>query len=102
MTVWLGFLILIIFIAGLKFVMPQWNWMNDETFSGKITAKVAKVDALKVEAENSGENELKDNLILLRAAMDESETPRGKPRGILKSKEGNCIPLAPAPHSSPP
>ncbi len=75
MTVWLGFLILIIFIAGLKFVMPQWNWMNDETFTGKITAKVAKVEALKVEAENSGENELKDNLVLLRSAIDENKRP---------------------------
>ena len=31
-----------------------------------------------------------------------SETPRGKPRGIFNSKEGDCIPLTPAPHSSPP
>ncbi len=31
-----------------------------------------------------------------------SEAPRLERRGILKGKEGDCIPLAPAPHSSPP
>ena len=33
---------------------------------------------------------------------DCSEAPRGKPRGILNSKEGDFIPLTPAPHSFPP
>ena len=31
-----------------------------------------------------------------------SKEPRFKKRGIKKCKEGDCIPLAPAPHSSPP
>ena len=31
-----------------------------------------------------------------------SETPRGKPQRIFNNKEGDCIPLTPAPHSSPP
>lgn len=32
----------------------------------------------------------------------ESEPPRLERQGILKSVEGDCIPLTPAPHSSPP
>ena len=31
-----------------------------------------------------------------------SESPRVETRGILKGAEGDCIPLAPVPHSSPP
>ncbi|MBN1365811.1 MAG: putative sulfate exporter family transporter [Syntrophaceae bacterium] len=73
MTVWLGFLILIIFIVGLKFAMPQWNWMNDETFSAKISATAAKIDNLQKDVESKGENDLKNNLILLRTAVDSNK-----------------------------
>lgn len=72
-TVWIGFLILIIFMAGLKFIMPQWNWINDETFSSKIAATVTKVDILKSDADNNGESDLKNDLTLLRAALESNK-----------------------------
>jgi hypothetical protein len=31
-----------------------------------------------------------------------SKEPRFKKRGTMKGNEGDCIPLTPAPHSSPP
>lgn len=69
-SVWIGFLILMIFMAGLKFALPQWNWMDDEAFAGKMFTIAAKVDALTIDADKSRENDLKNQLMSLRAAIE--------------------------------
>jgi hypothetical protein len=35
MSVWIGFLILIIFLAGATFKLPGWRWMTDGAFIEK-------------------------------------------------------------------
>jgi uncharacterized integral membrane protein (TIGR00698 family) len=69
-SVWIGFLILMIFMAGIKLTLPQWNWMNDEAFAGKIHAMAAEVDALAIDADKSRENDLKNELMSLRTAIE--------------------------------
>ena len=69
-SVWIGFLILIIFATGLKLSVPQWNWMNREAFAGKIHAMAAKVDALAIDADKSRESDLKNELMSLRMAIE--------------------------------
>jgi len=36
MSVWIGFLILIIFMAGAAFRLPSWKWMTDNAVSEKM------------------------------------------------------------------
>ena len=38
MSVWIGFLILIIFMAGATLKLPGWRWMTDAAVHGKVPA----------------------------------------------------------------
>ena len=69
-SVWIGFLILMIFMAGFKFVLPQWKWMNDGAFSTKVHAVASRIDSLTIDADRSGEIDLKNASISLRAAVE--------------------------------
>ncbi|MGZ3535253.1 MAG: YeiH family protein [Thermodesulfobacteriota bacterium] len=69
-SVWIGFLILIIFIAGFTFKLPGWKWMTGGAFSDKIPGYSKKVDALSKEAEAKGEEGLKANAAALKASLD--------------------------------
>jgi uncharacterized integral membrane protein (TIGR00698 family) len=72
MSVWIGFFILMIFMAGLKFALPQWKWMNDEAFAGKIHTMASKVDALTNDADKSREADINNELMSLRTAIKSS------------------------------
>jgi len=72
-SVWIGFLVLMLFIGGFKFMLPQWGWMNDETFATKIQALPAKIDALSEAATQSKENVLRDSLLGLHRALESKE-----------------------------
>ncbi len=70
MSVWIGFLILIIFIAGATLRLPGWRWMTDGAFLEKAPGWVSKVDALGKEAEAKGEEGLKAEAAALKTALD--------------------------------
>ena len=36
MSVWIGFLILIFFLAGATMSLPRWKWIGDGSFQDKI------------------------------------------------------------------
>ncbi|MDW8003118.1 MAG: hypothetical protein RMJ39_10765 [Deltaproteobacteria bacterium] len=42
-SVWIGFLILVIFISGYKFSMPSWKWMTDGAFQKKVEGTAEKL-----------------------------------------------------------
>jgi len=70
MSVWIGFLILIIFMAGATFKLPGWKWMTGGAFSEKISGWSSKVEALGKEAEKMDELGLKMGTATLKSALD--------------------------------
>jgi len=70
MSVWIGFLILIIFLAGASFKLPGWKWMTDGAFNEKISGFNKKVDALAKDAETKGEEGLKAGAAALNIALE--------------------------------
>lgn len=70
MSVWIGFLILIIFMAGLTIKLPKWSWMTDGEFQGKIADWSTKVESFAKDAEAKGEEALKNSAVTLKAALD--------------------------------
>ncbi len=69
-SVWIGFLILIIFMAGATFKFPGWKWMTDGAFGEKISGYSKKVDALAKDAEAKEEEALKAGAAALKTALD--------------------------------
>jgi len=70
MSVWIGFLILIIFLAGATFKLPSWQWMTDSAFFEKVSGQAGKVEALVKEAEAKGEVAVQKELLALKTAID--------------------------------
>ena len=70
MSVWIGFFILIFFLAGATMSLPGWKWIGDGSFQDKISGYAKKVDSAAKEAETKGETALKDPAVALKAALD--------------------------------
>jgi uncharacterized integral membrane protein (TIGR00698 family) len=70
MSVWIGFLILILFMAGVKFSLPRWGWMTDGAFQSKLAGWSSKVEALGKDAEKMDELGLKMGAASLKSALD--------------------------------
>ena len=83
MSVWIGFLILIIFLAGVTFKLPSWRWMTDGAFNEKIPGYVKKVESLQKDAEAKGESGVLSQIQALKAALD------GKDRKLIGDAAGN-------------
>ncbi|HOP85550.1 MAG TPA: putative sulfate exporter family transporter [Syntrophorhabdaceae bacterium] len=83
MSVWIGFLILIIFLAGATFKLPSWVWMTDGAFNEKIPGYLKKVEALQKDAEAKGESGVLSQLQALKGAID------GKDRKLIGDAAGN-------------
>jgi uncharacterized integral membrane protein (TIGR00698 family) len=69
-SVWIGFLILIIFIAGATFKLPGAKWTSDGAFNSEISGWVGKVGSLIKDAEAKGEEGLKTEAAALKTALD--------------------------------
>jgi uncharacterized integral membrane protein (TIGR00698 family) len=82
MSVWVGFLILIIFMAGATFKLPGWKWTTDGAFFEKATASPAKAEALAKEAEGKGDAGVQ------AAAMDLKTALEGKDRKAIGDGAG--------------
>ena len=54
MSVWIGFFILIFFLAGATMSLPKWKWTGDGSFQGKIAGYAKKVDSAATDAEAKG------------------------------------------------
>jgi len=70
MSVWIGFLILILFMAGVKFSLPRWGWMTDGAFQSKVPEWNKKVEGLGKEADQMDELGLKMGTASLKSALD--------------------------------
>jgi uncharacterized integral membrane protein (TIGR00698 family) len=70
MSVWIGFLILIIFMAGATMRLPSWRWMTDGAVGEKIAGWQKTTESLVKQAEEKGEEALKGGLAALKTAID--------------------------------
>jgi uncharacterized integral membrane protein (TIGR00698 family) len=70
MSVWIGFLILAVFIAGFTMALPGWKWMGSGSFQDKIAGWTTKVAAVATEAEGKNELAVKDQAAALKTALD--------------------------------
>ncbi len=70
MSVWIGFLILIIFMAGATIKLPGWKWMTDGAFGQKVPGWSKSAENLSKEGETKGEEGLKTGAIALKTALD--------------------------------
>ena len=73
MSVWIGFLILILFMAGAALKLPGWKWMTDGAFFSKVPGYASKVEALAKEADAKGEEGLKTEVLALKTALDAND-----------------------------
>ena len=70
MSVWIGFFILIFFLAGATMSLPGWKWIGDGSFQDKIAGYTKKVDSVAKDAEAKTEPALKDQAAALKTALD--------------------------------
>jgi hypothetical protein len=73
MAVWIGFFILIIFMAGATIKLPGWKWMTDRAFLSKVPGYSSKAESLAKEAEIKGEEGLKAGALALKTTLDAKE-----------------------------
>jgi len=87
LSVWIGFIILIIFLiiflAGATFKLPSWRWMTDGAFNEKINGYVKKAEALAKDAEAKGETGILAQTQSLKNALD------GKDRKAIGNAAGD-------------
>jgi uncharacterized integral membrane protein (TIGR00698 family) len=69
LSVWTGFLILGVFIAGFTLKLPDWKWMTGAEFGRKSGAWTEKLQTLAGDAEAGGEAALKEPLAALGSAL---------------------------------
>jgi uncharacterized integral membrane protein (TIGR00698 family) len=88
MSVWIGFLILIIFLAGVTFKLPGWKWMTDGTFFENATSLPAKAEVLAKEAEGKGDAGVQAVAMGLKTALE------GKDRKAIGDAAGKLEKVA--------
>jgi uncharacterized integral membrane protein (TIGR00698 family) len=69
-SVWIGFLILIIFMAGFTMKRPGWKWISGGAFESKVSGWQGKAESLIKEAETKGEEGIKTGATALKAALE--------------------------------
>ncbi len=87
-SVWIGFLILIIFIVGVKFSLPKWGWSTDGAVQSKVSEWSDKVGGLVKDADKMKESELKTAVDSLKSAVD------AKNRGDIAKSAGEAEKIA--------
>jgi uncharacterized integral membrane protein (TIGR00698 family) len=88
MSVWIGFLILIIFIVGVKFSLPKWDWMTDGAVLEKVSGWGEKVEGLVKDVDQADDSALKTAVASLKSAVD------AKNRGDIAKAAGEVEKIA--------
>ena len=73
LAVWIGFLIIILVLAGLTITIPKFKWTTEGEFSSFIATAGPQVERLAKDAADKGESALKDQAVALKAAMDKGD-----------------------------
>jgi len=70
MAVWLGFLIIVAVLVGVRPQLPKFSWATDGEFAATVAENKPAVEKLIKEAEAKGEGELLASAAPLNAALD--------------------------------
>ncbi|MBI5407811.1 MAG: putative sulfate exporter family transporter [Nitrospirae bacterium] len=70
LAVWVGFLIIIVMLAGVSIKLPKFKWTTDAEFSTFMSDTAPSVNNLISVSEQKGESVLREALIALRIAID--------------------------------
>jgi uncharacterized membrane protein YadS len=70
MAVWLGFLIILAVVFGVRPPLPRFSWATDGEFAATVTDNKPAVEALIKDAETKGERELVTSATTLKTALD--------------------------------
>jgi uncharacterized membrane protein YadS len=73
MAVWLGFLIIIAVILGVRPPLPRFSWATDGEFVAMVTENQLSVEKLIKESEAKGEAELAASAAALKTAMERGD-----------------------------
>lgn len=69
MSVWLGFLLIVVVLAGLQLRMPAFKWTTEGEFRGVVAGNTAAVEALVKSAQEKGEADVQSAAAALQTAM---------------------------------
>ena len=72
-AVWIGFLIIILSLAGLKLTNVNFKWTTDGEFASFVTEQMPVVDKLAKEAGDKGEQALQEQIMALKTAMESKD-----------------------------
>ena len=72
-AVWIGFLIIILSLAGLKLTNVNFKWTTDGEFASFVTEQMPAVDKLAKEAGDKGEPALQEQIMALKVAMESKD-----------------------------
>jgi uncharacterized integral membrane protein (TIGR00698 family) len=70
MSVWIGFIILIVFVSGFTFKLPGWRWMTDSAFTDKIGGWQKRVESAGTDAAAKGDAAVAAEAASLKSALD--------------------------------
>jgi uncharacterized membrane protein YadS len=70
LAVWLGFLIIVLVLAGLRPEMPKYRWATDAGYAATVAEQKPAIDKLAAEAQAKGEAELATATAALKAAAE--------------------------------
>jgi uncharacterized integral membrane protein (TIGR00698 family) len=73
LAVWIGFLIIILFLGGLKIKSPSFRWTTEGEFSGFVAENVPVIDKLMKTAKDKGEAALVTAMEALKKAIDSKD-----------------------------
>ena len=73
LAVWLGFLIIVLIIAGLQVKTPSFRWTTGGEFASFAKNAAPGVEKLAKSASEKGEKSLQDQAIALKGAIDKGE-----------------------------
>ena len=73
LAVWLGFLIIILVIAGLTIKTPRFKWTTEGEFKTLITEAIPNLDVIAKTAGEKGESAFQAQAVALKTAMEKGD-----------------------------
>jgi len=73
LAVWLGFLIIVLLIAGLQVKTPSFRWTTGGEFASFVKGTAQQVETLIQAAADAGETDVQDSAVALRAVIEKGD-----------------------------
>jgi len=73
LAVWIGFLIIILSLVGMKVVVPHFKWVTEGEFAAFCSESAPQMDRLASQAGEKGEKALQTEALALKAALEKKD-----------------------------